>query len=110
MIELTKSAVEHLKVFSEEEGIGHTKIRVKVCGGKCSGLYFDMLFEDLPNTEMDEIFEQDGITIIIDCLSLSYIRGEIILDWVETPYGGGFKFSGDEEYKSCGCGSSFSPV
>lgn len=108
MITLTKEAVEQLKKFSEEEDIGHCNVRVKVLGGGCAGLTHDMIFDDLPPTELDEVLEQDGIKIYIDCLSGSYMK-DITLDFISSKFGSGFKFIGSEETKSCGCGSSFSP-
>lgn len=107
MITLTTKATEQLKQFSEDEGIGHLCVRVKVCGGKCSGLFFDLLFDDMTN-EIDNKWEQDGITIICDDLSLSYMGTDTIIDHIESDFGSGFKFIGDESKKSCGCGSSFS--
>lgn len=108
MITLTTKAVEKLKEFSESEGIGHLCIRCKVLGSGCAGLSNDMTFDDMIGP-MDETFEQDGITIIIDCLSLSYMK-DVVLDWVETDFMQGFHFTfQDEAVKQCGCGSSYSP-
>lgn len=110
MIELTKEAVAQLKQFSKDEEIGHLNVRIRICGGGCAGLAFDMLFEDLPTTDIDDIFEQDGLTIIIDCISLTYIEngGGVLLDYMESDYGAGYKFIlKNEAVKSCGCGSSF---
>lgn len=110
MIELTKEAALELKNFSKDEEIGHFNVRIKICGGGCAGLSFDMLFEDLPITDIDEKFEQEGITIIIDCISLTYIEngGGVLIDYLKTDYGTGYKFIlKNETVKSCGCGSSF---
>lgn len=108
MITITKEAIERIKTFAKDEGIDHHNVRVRILGGGCGGLQYDMYYDDLPPTDLDEIFEQDGITIIVDCLSLTYMRGEITLDYIESEFGSGFKFiSNDDSLKSCGCGNSF---
>jgi len=108
MIELTNTTIKYLKEFSEDEGIGHTNIRIKCVGSGCAGLSGDIFFEDREPTEMDEVFEQDGIKIIIDCLSLGYMDN-CIVDYISGEFGSGLKFVfKDEQIRSCGCGSSFS--
>lgn len=107
MIELTSAAIKHLKTFADNEDIGHYCIRLYCRGGGCGGIIRDIVFDDIIS-EMDEVFEQDGIKVIVDCVSLSYL-GETEIDYVSSNYGGGFRFVGPETHMNCGCGSSFSP-
>jgi iron-sulfur cluster insertion protein len=106
MIHLTEKAVGKLKEIAESEGIGHFTVRVRVVGGGCAGFTNDMYFDDQIG-EMDEVIEQDGVKIIVDPLSLQYLD-ETTIDWLDGPFGAGFKFNNPNVTGSCGCGSSFS--
>lgn len=111
MIKLTEQAVKALQEMAQSESLKPT-IRISAKGFGCAGMGWDIIFEELDATELDETFEQEGITVIIDCISNSYIDGkEIMLNYIETDFEKGFRFSGngDEGYRSCGCSSSWSP-
>lgn len=109
MIEITKLAIENLRRFSTDEGIGHLNIRIKIIGFGCAGMGHDMTFEELPPTDFDEVIKIEDITVYIDGLSMTYMK-DVVLDWFSSPYASGFKFLfKNEEVKSCGCGNSFSP-
>lgn len=107
MISLTKLAIERIKKISEEEGIGHTQIRVLTKGGGCAGLMHDIYFEDNEASEFDEIFEHDGIKIVCDPLSYQYLNSAEI-DFIEDKFASGFKVNNPNVSNTCGCGSSFS--
>lgn len=106
MITITEKAVAAVKKLSMAEGIGHFSVRIKVIGSGCAGFSHDMFFEDFVE-ELDEVFEQDGIKVLIDPLSMQYLEG-MTVDFVEGPYNSGFKFENQNVKGSCGCGSSFS--
>lgn len=106
MIRLTNLAASKIKEFAEANNIGHQTIRVSVKGGGCAGMTHDMEFND-SISEMDEVVEQDGVKIVIDCLSFQYLENATI-DYVESPLGGGFKFSSPDIKGTCGCGNSVS--
>lgn len=105
MIYLTEKAAKQLKVFSDEQAIGHYIVRVKVMGGGCAGFEYDMGFDDTVG-ELDEVFELDGVKIVCDPMSMQYIEGTVI-DYVEGLMGVGFKFNNPTAKGSCGCGHSF---
>jgi len=105
MIQLSNKAIDKVKEFAAAEGLPQM-IRVVVKGGSCAGLVGDMMFDDLVK-DMDEIIEQDGIKIIVDCFSIHYLDNAIV-DFVQDDYVMGFKFLfRDEKVQSCGCGKSF---
>jgi iron-sulfur cluster insertion protein len=106
MIHLTEKAAKKIEEIANSEGIGHYTIRVKVVGGGCAGFTNDMYFDDQVG-EMDEITELDGVKIVADPLSFQYLD-ESVIDYIESPLGGGFKFNNPNVTGSCGCGSSFS--
>ncbi|GAB4456044.1 MAG: iron-sulfur cluster insertion protein ErpA [Armatimonadaceae bacterium] len=122
-ITLTPRAVEEVKFHLEQLGEteGNTRLRIYVAGGGCSGLQYGMAL-DPEQDETDTVIptlmqtEQDGgiakefipaFECIVDPMSLKYIKGSIV-DYVETPMGGGFKVENPNAVRSCGCGSSFS--
>jgi iron-sulfur cluster assembly accessory protein len=107
MITLTPSAIAKVKEISESEAIGHYNIRLKVIGGGCAGMSNDIYFEDLEPTNLDEVFEHDGVKLIVDALSISYLDGAEV-DFVEMEFSSGFKVNNPQVKSTCGCGSSFS--
>lgn len=106
MISVSKKANDKIKEISDAEGIGHTSVRVRVFGGGCAGFSYDMSYDDKPS-DLDESFVFDGITIIIDPLSVQYLDG-VEIDWAKEGLGEGFKFINPNVKSTCGCGSSFS--
>jgi len=106
MIYLTEKAAKQIVEISNAEGIGHLTVRVKVIGGGCAGFTNDMFFDDQVS-DMDETFELDGVKVVCDPLSFQYLD-ESTIDWVESPYGSGFKFLNPNVKGTCGCGSSVS--
>ena len=106
MIHLATRAVEKIKEIADAEGIGSLTIRVSVKGGGCAGFTYDMEFNDQVS-ELDETIEQDGVSIITDPMSIQYLEG-VEIDYLDTPFGGGFKFNNPQVKATCGCGSSFS--
>ncbi len=57
--------------------------------------------------EGDFIFDCHGVKVVVDPLSINYIRGSSV-DYVEDIMGGGFKIDNPNAVRTCGCGSSFS--
>jgi len=105
MITITSEAVIKIKEIAEAEGIEHTIVRAKCLGGGCAGFQFDLSFDDQIG-EMDEVFEQDGVKLICDSISLQYLD-ESSIDYVEGLMGAGFKFNVPRAKGSCGCHKSF---
>jgi len=79
-------------------------LRVKVVGGGCSGLSYQMSFDEARPD--DQVFERDGMKVFIDKKSLLFLNGSE-LDYVEGLTGAGFKFQNPNVKGSCGCGESF---
>lgn len=106
MLHITEKAAKQVEEISNSDGVGHYSIRVKVIGGGCAGFTYDMYFDDTIG-DLDEVIELDGVKVICDPMSFQYLD-EVVIDWVETPSGGGFKFLNPNVTGTCGCGSSFS--
>lgn len=102
-MDLTKLAVDKIKEFADGEGLPYI-VRVKIVGGGCAGFTQDMFF-DTNISDMDEQFDFEGIKLVVDSLSAQYLEGTTI-DYIESQFGGGFKFINPNVTNSCGCGNS----
>jgi len=106
MITVTDKAKARIVELRQEEG--RTKehnIRVSVKGGGCSGLMYDLDFDDTVKPA-DQIFEDKGIKILVDKKSLLYLLGTV-LDFSDGLNGKGFQFINPNASRTCGCGESF---
>jgi iron-sulfur cluster assembly protein len=106
MITLSERASTELKDLMSSQDKGNAALRVWVAGGGCSGLQYGMALDDAEPEADDQIFEQDGVKIYVDGLSLGYMSGSTV-DYVDDQLGGGFKIENPNATSSCGCGSSF---
>ena len=106
MVTLTANAAEKLGGILEQKGIAETHgLRVFVKGGGCGGMQYGMTFDDLTR-DSDQVYEQHGMRVLVDDVSLFYIDGASI-DYVDNLMGGGFHIDNPQAVSSCGCGSSF---
>ena len=107
MISVTDKAKERITALRQEEGrpMAHN-IRVSVKGGGCSGLMYDLGFDDKVNPN-DQVFEDKGVKILVDKKSLLYLLGTT-LDFSDGLNGKGFQFVNPNASRTCGCGESFS--
>ena len=106
MISITDKAKERIVELRGEEGkTDNHHIRVSVKGGGCSGLMYDLDFDD-KTVEADQIFEDKGVKILVDKKSLLYLLGTT-LDFTDGLNGKGFQFINPNASRTCGCGESF---
>lgn len=104
-IRLTDAAVERLQTILSEEGKSSGGLRVYVQGGGCSGFQYGMHIEDA-STEGDTTTTVDGVSLYVDPISMSYLKGAEV-DFVDSITGGGFTIHNPNVTSTCGCGSSF---
>lgn len=102
----TDSAATKVKQLIEEEGNPELKLRVFVTGGGCSGFQYGFTFDEEVN-EDDTSMQKDGVTLLIDPMSLQYLTGAEI-DYQESVEGAQFVIKNPNATTTCGCGSSFS--
>ncbi len=108
MITMTQSAISEIKrIQGADPAQTNAHLRVKVVGGGCSGMSYKLDFETIPASEHDRVFEQEGVSLVIDKKSLIYLSGTE-LDFSGGLNGKGFVFSNPNAKRTCGCGSSFS--
>ena len=102
----TDSAADKVKQLVEEEGNPDLKLRVFVQGGGCSGFQYGFTFDEVVN-EDDTPMTKNGVTLLIDAMSLQYLMGAEI-DYKEDLQGAQFVIKNPNASTTCGCGSSFS--
>jgi iron-sulfur cluster assembly protein len=105
MITLSPTASDKLQGIMTEKGIEDHALRVFVSGGGCSGLSYGMTFSEGPELG-DQIFEANGVKVVIDPASIAYLDGAEI-DYIDSLMGGGFRIENPNAVQSCSCGSSF---
>jgi iron-sulfur cluster assembly accessory protein len=107
MVQLTPVAITKVKEILTQQNPSPTGLRVAVVGGGCSGFSYHMAFENQVNQNSDNIYEFDGLKVLVDQMSEMYLDG-VQIDYIETVEGSGFKFNNPNVKSTCGCGSSFS--
>lgn len=107
MIHITEKAANKVLELAVTEDLGGRPLRVKVIGGGCAGFSYDLFFSETDPLPMDEVFEDNGVTIMVDPLSFQYLDG-VEIDYLDGPFASGFKFNNPNVTSTCGCKSSFS--
>ena len=102
----TDSAADKVKQLVDEEGNPELKLRVFVQGGGCSGFQYGFTFDEIVN-EDDTQMAKNGVTLLIDAMSLQYLVGAES-DYKEDLQGAQFVIKNPNATTTCGCGSSFS--
>ncbi|MDE2577794.1 MAG: iron-sulfur cluster insertion protein ErpA [Hyphomicrobiales bacterium] len=102
---LTDRAARRVAEILRAEQPG-SALRVAVNGGGCSG--FQYAFDIVQDRADDDLaLARDGATVLIDPVSLEYLKGSKI-DFVDDLMGQAFKIDNPNATASCGCGTSFS--
>jgi len=102
---VSDNACKRLRELLQNEDEG-AMLRVSVSGGGCSGFQYGFSF-DIETTPDDHLFEKDGVTVVVDDVSLDLLAGAE-LDFVVDLIGSSFQVKNPNATASCGCGSSFS--
>ena len=106
LIEVTETAAERIHDLLEKDGKTETHgLRMRVVGGGCSGLRYELAFDD-QIAENDTEIDVSGVRVIVDEKSALYLAGTI-LDFVDTLQESGFKMQNPNASTTCGCGESF---
>lgn len=102
----TDSAADKVRDLVAEEGNPDLKLRVFVQGGGFSGFQYGFTFDEAVNDD-DTQMQKNGVTLLIDAMSLQYLMGAEI-DYKEDLQGAQFVIKNPNATTTCGCGSSFS--
>ena len=106
MIDVTPEAARRIRDLLTEDGKADSHgLRMKVVGGGCSGLQYQLSFDDTVR-EIDHEVEFEGVRVIVDEKSALYLVGSR-LNFVDTLEESGFKIENPNASNTCGCGQSF---
>lgn len=108
MIKISETAKTKISQLMAEEGysIANDFVRVGVKSGGCSGLSYELKFDDKIG-ENDKLFEEENVKIAVDKKSFLYLVGTT-LEYSGGLNGKGFVFQNPNANRTCGCGESFS--
>ena len=104
VVSLTPEAQSRLRELLSKEESPNLALRIFVSGGGCSGMQYGMAFDQ--RRADDVVLDHEGVQIVVDDFSVSYIRGSEI-DYVDSLMGAGFTVHNPNAVHSCSCGHSF---
>ncbi|HEX6872461.1 MAG TPA: iron-sulfur cluster assembly accessory protein [Micromonosporaceae bacterium] len=104
-ISLTEAASQKAKALLEQEGRDDLRLRVAVQPGGCSGLRYQLFFDER-DLEGDQIRAYGGVEVVVDRMSAPYLTGATI-DFVDRIDAQGFTIDNPNAQGSCACGDSF---
>jgi iron-sulfur cluster assembly accessory protein len=108
MIQVTQSAVEHLRSLLAEHPTSVGKgLRVQVAKGGCSGMQYEMALDE--RKDGDAVVQRDDLEFFVDAESASFLH-DATLDFQDGLTGAGFRIVNPNATRTCGCGTSFEPV
>ncbi|OKL45967.1 iron-sulfur cluster insertion protein ErpA [Boudabousia liubingyangii] len=104
-VNLTDVAAQKVKSLLEQEGRDDLRLRIAVAPGGCSGLRYELYFDDRL-LEGDAVRDFDGVEVVVDQMSVPYLAGATI-DFADTISKQGFTIDNPNAKGSCACGDSF---
>ncbi len=102
---LTDGAAVKVKNLIDQEGRDDLRLRVAVQPGGCSGLRYQLYFDER-SMDGDQVSEFSGVEVVTDRMSAPYLTGATI-DFVDTIEKQGFTIDNPNATGSCACGDSF---
>jgi iron-sulfur cluster insertion protein len=105
-IKFTDNAAAKVSELIAEEDNQDLKLRVYVSGGGCSGFQYGFTFDEEVNEDDTQVVK-NGVTVLIDAMSVQYLTGAEI-DYTDDLSGSQFVIRNPNAATTCGCGSSFS--
>ena len=104
-VKLTQAAVDKVKALLNQEGRTDLRLRVAVQPGGCSGLIYQLYFDER-ELENDAVVDFDGVELIVDEMSVPYLEGATV-DFSDTIEKQGYTIDNPNAAGSCACGDSF---
>jgi iron-sulfur cluster insertion protein len=105
-VAISESAAKRVAFLKVQEKAADAFLRIAVSGGGCSGFQYGFSFDDT-RLDGDQVFERDGVQVVVDDTSLDLLNGAEI-DFVEDMMGASFQIRNPNAASACGCGNSFS--
>lgn len=104
-VTLTEVAQAKVRALLEQEGRTDLRLRIAVQPGCCSGLIYQLYFDERV-LDGDAVRDFDGVEVIVDKMSAPYLDGSTI-DFEDTIEKQGFSIDNPNAAGSCACGDSF---
>ena len=104
-VNLTEVAQTKVRTLLEQEGRPDLRLRIAVQPGGCSGLIYQLYFDERV-LDGDAVRNFDGVEVIVDKMSAPYLDGSTI-DFEDTIEKQGFSIDNPNAAGSCACGDSF---
>ncbi|OUV16199.1 MAG: iron-sulfur cluster insertion protein ErpA [Cellulomonadaceae bacterium TMED98] len=105
-VQLSDAAAAKVKSLIDQEGRDDLRLRVAVQPGGCSGLIYQLFFDErLMDDDLVRDFE--GVEVVVDKMSTPYLDGAVV-DFEDTIQKQGFTIDNPNAEGSCACGDSFS--
>lgn len=102
---LTDGAADKVRTLLQQEGRDDLRLRVAVQPGGCSGLIYQLYFDER-TLDGDVTKDYGGVEVVVDRMSVPYLDGATI-DFADTIEKQGFTIDNPNAGSSCACGSSF---
>ena len=102
---LTDAAADKVRSLLAQEGRDDLRLRLAVQPGGCSGLIYQLYFDER-YMDGDGTVDFDGVEVIVDRMSAPYLDGATI-DFEDTIQKQGFTIDNPNASGSCACGDSF---
>jgi iron-sulfur cluster assembly accessory protein len=104
-VELTENAATKVRTLLDQEGRDDLALRVAVQPGGCSGLRYQLFFDER-QLDGDVVTDFSGVNVVVDRMSAPYLSGATI-DFVDSIERQGFTIDNPNATGSCACGDSF---
>ncbi len=104
-VTLTAVAAEKVKGLLAQEGRDDLRLRIAVQPGGCSGLIYQLYFDDR-TMDGDAVRDFEGVELVVDRMSVPYLAGATV-DFADTIEKQGFQIDNPNAGGSCACGDSF---
>jgi iron-sulfur cluster assembly accessory protein len=104
-INVSDAAAGKVRTLLQQEGRDDLQLRIAVQPGGCSGLRYQLFFDER-TLDGDQVSDFDGVSVVVDRMSLPYLNGAVI-DFVDTIEKQGFTIDNPNAGGSCACGDSF---
>ena len=104
-INVSDAAAGKVRTLLEQEGRDDLALRIAVQPGGCSGLRYQLFFDER-TLDGDVVTDFDGVSVVVDRMSVPYLNGAVI-DFVDTIEKQGFTIDNPNATGSCACGDSF---
>ena len=103
-ITLSVEAAHAVQTLMAQKNLSGYSLRMFISGGGCSGFQYGMALDNRER-ETDLKTTQHGVQVLVDEVSIQYLRGATV-DFINEPGGSGFKITNPNPMPSCGCDSA----